>query len=269
MSNLFPTPPQPSAPPTRPHRGQSRCARSSVTPVARTTRSAPPSPRSGPHRAHVGHPGSLRPRFNAQIPADSTPNRQVKPPQLLRTVNREPSQVIGLGDHASVADDGDVGSWWAVLKALLTGSMVAVSALLPSNASTASGNPVASVSSPMVTCGSSLRSLENPGSRKPSPASVSKYSVDGEVAGVFVAKLSPSAWWHTTVRWRACTQPRREVGGRDYGQRSLQHVSTLLDRRNHQRGEFADQRPQSLRLRVAGGRASHQSSSSNLRPSRL
>ncbi len=39
-------------------------------------------------------------------------------------------------------------SWWAVLKALMTGSMVAVSALLPSNASTASGNPVASVKQP-------------------------------------------------------------------------------------------------------------------------
>ena len=30
---------------------------------------------------------------------------------------------------------------WAVLKALMTGSMVAVSALLPSNAATVSGNP--------------------------------------------------------------------------------------------------------------------------------
>jgi len=68
-------------------------------------------------------------------------------------------------------------SWWAVLKALITGSIVAVSALLPSNASTIRGNPVASVSSPMVICGSRRRSLENPGSRKPSPASVSKYSV--------------------------------------------------------------------------------------------
>lgn len=39
---------------------------------------------------------------------------------------------------------------WAALNALITGSMVAVSALLPSNASTANGNPDASVSSPMV-----------------------------------------------------------------------------------------------------------------------
>ena len=59
-----------------------------------------------------------------------------------------------------------------------SGSIVVVSALLPSNASTISGNPAASVSSPMVICGSSRRSLENPGSRNPSPASVSKYSVD-------------------------------------------------------------------------------------------
>jgi hypothetical protein len=31
--------------------------------------------------------------ISAQIPADSTPNRQVKPPRRLRTVNREPSRV--------------------------------------------------------------------------------------------------------------------------------------------------------------------------------
>ena len=68
-------------------------------------------------------------------------------------------------------------SWWAAMNALITGSIVAVSALLPSNASTVSGNPVASVSSPMVICGSRRRSLENPGSRNPSPVSVSKYSV--------------------------------------------------------------------------------------------
>ena len=56
--------------------------------------------------------------------------------------------------------------------------MVVVSARLPSKACTISGNPVASVSSPMVICGSRRRSLENPGSRNPSPASVSKYRVD-------------------------------------------------------------------------------------------
>ena len=49
---------------------------------------------------------------------------------------------------------------------------VAVSARLPSNASTISGNPVASVNKPTVICGSSRRSLENPGSPNPSPASV-------------------------------------------------------------------------------------------------
>jgi hypothetical protein len=68
-------------------------------------------------------------------------------------------------------------SWWAALNALITGSTVAVSALLPSNASTVSGNSDASVSKPRVICGSSLRSLENPGARNPSPASVSKYKV--------------------------------------------------------------------------------------------
>ena len=56
--------------------------------------------------------------------------------------------------------------------------MVEVSALLPSNALTINGNPAWSVSSPIVTCGSSRRSLENPGSRNPSRRSVSKYKVD-------------------------------------------------------------------------------------------
>jgi hypothetical protein len=49
---------------------------------------------------------------------------------------------------------------------------------VPSNASTISGNPAWSVSSPIVICGSNRRSLENPGSRNPSAVSVSKYSVD-------------------------------------------------------------------------------------------
>ena len=57
----------------------------------------------------------------------------------------------------------------AAMNAFSVGSIVAVSALLPSNASTASGKPVASVSRPMVICGSSRRSLLNPGSRNPSP----------------------------------------------------------------------------------------------------
>jgi hypothetical protein len=34
----------------------------------------------------------------------------------------------------------------------------------------------------MVICGSRRRSLENPGSRKPSPASVSKYSVYADLS---------------------------------------------------------------------------------------
>ena len=65
-------------------------------------------------------------------------------------------------------------SWWAAMNARTVGSIVAVSARLPSNASTISGNPELSVNKPMVICGSSRRSLENPGSRNPSPASVSK-----------------------------------------------------------------------------------------------
>ena len=59
----------------------------------------------------------------------------------------------------------------------MTGSIVWVSALFPSTAWTISGNPAWSVSSPMAICGSRRRSLENPGSRNPSPASVSKYKV--------------------------------------------------------------------------------------------
>ena len=51
----------------------------------------------------------------------------------------------------------------------MTGSMVLVSARLPSKARTMSGNPSWPVSSPIVICGSSRRSLENPGSRNPSP----------------------------------------------------------------------------------------------------
>ena len=66
------------------------------------------------------------------------------------------------------------GSWWAAMNASMTGSMVLVSARLPSKAETMSGNPSCPVSSPMVICGSRRRSLEKPGSRNPSPASVSK-----------------------------------------------------------------------------------------------
>ena len=69
------------------------------------------------------------------------------------------------------------GSPCAAANACTTGRMVLVSAVLPSNACTFSGNPRTSVSRPTVICGSSRRSLENPGSRNPSPSSVSKYSV--------------------------------------------------------------------------------------------
>jgi hypothetical protein len=55
----------------------------------------------------------------------------------------------------------------------MTGSIVLVSAMFPSNADTISGNPAWSVSRPMATCGF-RRSLENPLSRNPSPVSVSK-----------------------------------------------------------------------------------------------
>jgi hypothetical protein len=66
------------------------------------------------------------------------------------------------------------GSRWAAMNFPVTGSMVLVSARLPSNAETISGNPSRPVSSPIVICGSSRRSLEKPGSRNPSPWPVSK-----------------------------------------------------------------------------------------------
>ena len=61
------------------------------------------------------------------------------------------------------------GRSWAAMNASMTGSIVLVSARFPSKALTISGNPSAPVSRPMVICGSSLRSLENPLSRNPSP----------------------------------------------------------------------------------------------------
>ena len=48
------------------------------------------------------------------------------------------------------------------MNASMTGGMVFVSALFPSNADTMSGNPSWPVSRPIVICGSRRRSLENP-----------------------------------------------------------------------------------------------------------
>src|SRR5215471_8816834 len=47
-------------------------------------------------------------------------------------------------------------AWWRSRNRVRTGIRVLVSALLPSNRSTSSGNPVAVVSSPTVTCGSTV-----------------------------------------------------------------------------------------------------------------
>jgi hypothetical protein len=65
----------------------------------------------------------------------------------------------------------------AAMNFSMTGSIVLVSALLPSKARTMSGNPSCPVSRPIVIWGSSRRSLENPDSRNPSPLPVLKYSV--------------------------------------------------------------------------------------------
>ena len=77
-----------------------------------------------------------------------------------------------------VGDDGDVAELVRLLERGDRGDHRRVSALLPSNASTINGNPAASVSRPMVICGSSRRSFEIPRLTEPVTLSVSKYSVD-------------------------------------------------------------------------------------------
>ena len=99
------------------------------------------------------------------------------------------------------------------MNSVMTGSMVCVPALLPSKPCIISGNPAASVSSPIVICGSIRRSLENPGSPNPSPASVFKYKVDTSystrLAGpsrAWAAHAAANAWRHCGLaksgRWR-------------------------------------------------------------------
>jgi hypothetical protein len=81
-------------------------------------------------------------------------------------------------DHPGVGDDRDVGELVGGHERLDRRQHGGGLGPVASNASTISGNPVASVSSPMVIWGSRRRSLENPGSRNPSPSSASKYRVD-------------------------------------------------------------------------------------------
>ena len=69
------------------------------------------------------------------------------------------------------------GSRCAAWSAWIDGMIVVVSALLPSKTSTISGNPRASVNKPTAIRDTSHRCLLYPGSRNPSPASVSKQSV--------------------------------------------------------------------------------------------
>ena len=69
------------------------------------------------------------------------------------------------------------GNPWGAMNARSTGRIVRVSAVLPSKACTCSGNPRASANNPTVICGSSRRSFESPGSRNPSPVSISNYRV--------------------------------------------------------------------------------------------
>ena len=67
-------------------------------------------------------------------------------------------------------------AWWRSRNRVRTGIRVLVLALLPSNRSTSSGNPVAVVSSPTVTCGSIRCSLLIPTLRSLSSRPASKCS---------------------------------------------------------------------------------------------
>ncbi|MST49142.1 hypothetical protein FYJ63_02570 [Mobiluncus holmesii] len=73
---------------------------------------------------------------------------------------------------------------WRVWKSWTIGSIVKVSALLPSKQPTSRGNPFRFTNKPTMICGSTRRSLENPGLRSPSfgpqyssSFSASKYKV--------------------------------------------------------------------------------------------
>ena len=89
------------------------------------------------------------------------------------------------------------------MNASIVGSMAVVSARLSSNASTVSGNPAASVSSPMVICGSRAAALEHPDSRKPSPTSVSKCKVD-------MSSVASDAGPYLTCAAHAAVEPAPE-----------------------------------------------------------
>ena len=80
-------------------------------------------------------------------------------------------------EHAGVGDDDHVGDPVAGWNAFTIGTMVRVSALLPSKQPISKGNPRRSTSSPTTICGSTRRSLEYPTLRSSSSLSASKYSV--------------------------------------------------------------------------------------------
>ena len=66
---------------------------------------------------------------------------------------------------------------WRVLNPSITGTIVVVSALFPSNRAISSGNPSAVTSRPTVICGSTRRCFDIPTLRRESSFSASKYSV--------------------------------------------------------------------------------------------
>jgi hypothetical protein len=68
-------------------------------------------------------------------------------------MNDNPASSIAAGSPAEIGHDGHIRQPVSIHKGADVGTIVNVSARLPSNASTISGNPAWSVSSPMVICG--------------------------------------------------------------------------------------------------------------------
>lgn len=87
-----------------------------------------------------------------------------------------PGQQVRRRQHPGVSHDTMSCAWWRPRNRVRTGIRVVVSALLPSNRSTSTGNPVAVVSSPTVTCGPARCSLLIPALRSLSSRSASKGS---------------------------------------------------------------------------------------------
>ncbi len=86
---------------------------------------------------------------------------------------------------------------------VIVGIIVNISAWLPSNAASINKNAERSASSPVVICGSRRRAGENPGSRNPSPWSVSKHEAG---ASWKTSNAGPSPAW---IAYAAQTRSRQ------------------------------------------------------------